>query len=182
MGWLGSGVLLWSLAHLLKRVAPGWRARLGSAGRPLVAVSIVLSVVLMVLGYQQAEGPLWWGRQSALVGINNLLVLIGFYMISGSIIGARISRFIRHPQLTAIKLWAVAHLLVNGDLASLILFGGLLIWAVLTVMLINRQEKSPVQEQGSIAWLREAGALSAAIVIYGLVGYAHGWLGYPVHG
>jgi uncharacterized membrane protein len=84
--------------------------------------------------------------------------------------------------LTAIKLWAIAHLLVNGDLASLILFGGLLIWAVLTVMLINRQEKSPVQEQGSIAWLREAGALSAAIVIYGLVGYAHGWLGYPVHG
>ena len=182
MGWLGSGVLLWSLAHLLKRVAPGWRARLGSAGRPLVAVSIVLSVVLMVLGYQQAEGPLWWGRQSALVGINNLLVLIGFYMISGSIIGARISRFIRHPQLTAIKLWAIAHLLVNGDLASLILFGGLLIWAVLTVMLINRQEKSPVQEQGPVAWLREAGALSAAIVIYGLVGYAHGWLGYPVHG
>ena len=182
MGWLGSGVLLWSLAHLLKRVAPGWRARLGSAGRPLVAVSIVLSVVLMVLGYQQAEGPLWWGRQSALVGINNLLVLIGFYMIAGSIIGARISRFIRHPQLTAIKLWAIAHLLVNGDLASLILFGGLLIWAVLTVMLINRQEKSPVQGQGSIAWLREAGALSAAIVIYGLVGYAHGWLGYPVHG
>jgi uncharacterized membrane protein len=182
MGWLGSGVLLWSLAHLLKRVAPGWRSRLGSAARPLVALSIVLSVFLMVLGYQQAEGPLWWGRQSALVGINNLLVLIGFYIIAGSIIGARISRFIRHPQLTAIKLWAIAHLLVNGDLASLILFGGLLIWAVLAVMLINRQEKSRVQEQGSIAWLREVGALSVAIVIYGLVGYAHGWLGYPVHG
>ena len=130
MGLLGSGVLLWSLAHLMKRVAPGWRSRLGSAGRPLVAVSIVLSVVLMVLGYQQAEGPLWWGRQSALVGINNLLVLIGFYMIAGSIIGARISRFIRHPQLTAIKLWAVAHVLVNGDLASLMLFGGLLKYGI----------------------------------------------------
>ena len=54
MGLLGSGVLLWSLAHLLKRVAPGLRSRLGSAGRPLVALSIVLSVVLMVLGYQPA--------------------------------------------------------------------------------------------------------------------------------
>ena len=182
MGWLGSGVLLWSLAHLLKRVAPGWRARLGSAGRPLVAVSIVLSVVLMILGYQQAEGPIWWGRQSALVGINNLLMLIGFYMITGSIIGARISRFIRHPQLTAIKLWAVAHLLVNGDLASMTLFGGLLIWAVLAVILINRQEEPLVLEQGPIAWALEVGALSAAIVIYGLVGYVHGWLGYPVHG
>ena len=82
MGWLGSGVLLWSLAHLMKRVAPGWRARLGGAGRPLVAVSIVLSVVLMIVGYQPAEGPIWWGRQSALVGINNLLVLVGFYIIS----------------------------------------------------------------------------------------------------
>jgi hypothetical protein len=62
------------------------------------------------------------------------------------------------------------------------LFGGLLIWAVLAVILLNRQEESPAPEQGPIAWARELGALSAAIVIYGLVGYAHGWLGYPVHG
>ena len=182
MGWLGSGVLLWSLAHLLKRVAPGWRSRLGSAGRPLVALSIVLSVVLMVLGYQPAEGPTWWGRQSVLIGINNLLVLVSFYIIAGSVIGARISRLVRHPQLTAIKLWAVAHLLVNGDLASLLLFGGLLVWAVLAVILINRQEEPPVLEQGPIAWVREVGALTTAIVIYGLVGLAHAWLGYPVYG
>ena len=182
MGLLGSGVLLWSLAHLMKRVAPVLRSRLGSVGRPLVAASIVLSVVLMILGYQSAEGPLWWARQSALVGINNLLVFVSFYIIAGSIIGARISRFIRHPQLTAIKLWAVAHLLVNGDLASMTLFGGLLIWAVLAVILINRQEEPPVLEQGPIAWALEVGALSGAIVIYGLVGYVHGWLGYPVHG
>jgi len=149
---------------------------LGSAGRPLVAVSIVLSVVLMILGYQSAEGPVWWARQSALVGISNLLVFVSFYIIAGSIIGARISRFIRHPQLTAIKLWAVAHLLVNGDLASMTLFGGLLIWAVLAVILINRQEEPPVLEQGPIAWALEVGPLSAAIVIYGLVGYVHDWL------
>ncbi len=62
------------------------------------------------------------------------------------------------------------------------LFGGLLIWAVLAVILINRQEEPPVLEQGPIAWALEVGALSAAIVIYGLVGYVHGWLGYPVHG
>ena len=116
------------------------------------------------------------------MGINNLLVFVSFYIIAGSIIGARISRFIRHPQLTAIKLWAVAHLLVNGDLASMTLFGGLLIWAVLAVILINRQEEPLVLEQGPIAWALEVGALSAAIVIYGLVGYVHGWLGYPVHG
>ena len=145
MVWLMAGVLLWSAAHLLKRVAPGWRSRLGGAGRPLVALSIVGSVVLMILGYQQAEGPVWWERQSGLVGINNLLVLVGFYLIASSQTGARITRFIRHPQLTAIKLWAVAHLLVNGDLASLILFGGLLIWAVLAVGMgaIRRELRKP---------------------------------------
>ena len=79
MVWLMAGVLLWSAAHLLKRVVPEWRSRLGGAGRPLVALSIVGSLVLMIAGYQQAEGPIWWGRQSALVGINNLLVLVGFY-------------------------------------------------------------------------------------------------------
>jgi uncharacterized membrane protein len=147
-----------------------------------VAVSIVLSVVLMIVGYQPAEGPIWWARQTALVGINNLLVFVSFYIIAGSIIGARIRRLVRHPQLTAIKLWAVAHLLVNGDLASLTLFGGLLIWAVLAVILINRQEEAPVIEQGPIAWAPEMGALSAAIVIYGLVGYVHSWLGYPADG
>ena len=118
----------------------------------------------------------WWASTTCWCSI-------GFYMIAGSIIGARISRFIRHPQLTAIKLWAVAHLLVNGDLASLTLFGGLLIWAVLAVMLINRQEEASGARAGPDRMVTlEAGALSAAIVIYGLVGYAHGWLGYPVHG
>ena len=50
---------------------------------------------------------------------------------------ARLSARIRHPQLTGFKTWAVAHLLVNGDVASFVLFGGLLAWAVVAVILIN---------------------------------------------
>jgi uncharacterized membrane protein len=46
----------------------------------------------------------------------------------------------RHPMLTSVKLWSVAHLLVNGDLASIILFGGMLVWAVGSVIMINRAE------------------------------------------
>ena len=57
--------------------------------------------------------------------------------------GARVVGVIRHPQLTAVKLWAVAHLLVNGDSASLLLFGGLLVWAVLEVVIINKQDGKP---------------------------------------
>jgi uncharacterized membrane protein len=128
---LTSGVLLWSGAHLFKRIAPDARARLGNAGRPLMAVLLLTSVVLMTLGYQQASTTVWWGRQTAWVGVNNLLVYLGFYLIAGSQVGARVVGVIRHPQLTAVKLWAVAHLLVNGDSASLLLFGGLLVWAAL---------------------------------------------------
>ena len=131
MIWLASGVVLWSGAHLFKRIAPDARARLGNAGRPLMAVLLVASVVLMTLGYQQDSTTVWWGRQTPWVGVNNVLVYLGFYFIAGSQVGARVVGVIRHPQLTAVKLWVVAHLLVNGDSASLILFGGLLVRAAL---------------------------------------------------
>ena len=67
------GVVLWWAAHLFKRVAPDARARLGNAGKGLVAVALIISVVLMYYGYGDAKaaGDVWWGRHPALVGINN---------------------------------------------------------------------------------------------------------------
>lgn len=182
MIWLASGVLLWSVAHLLKRIAPRARARLGNAGRPLMALLLLASVAMMTMGYQQASTTVWWGRQTPLVGVNNVLVYLGFYFIAGSQIGARVAGVIRHPQLTAVKFWAVAHLLVNGDSASFILFGGLLLWAVLEVVIINQQDgKLPLTKpQPSLA--REFTAIAITLLLYGVTAYVHGWLGYPVHG
>ena len=74
MMWLVSGVLLWGGAHLFKRVAPEARARLGNAGRLLMALLLLASVVMMTLGYQQASTTVWWGRQTARVGANNVLL------------------------------------------------------------------------------------------------------------
>ena len=98
-----------------------------------MAVLLVASVVLMTLGYQQGSTTVWWGRQTPWVGVNNVLVYLGFYSIAGSQVGARVVGVIRHPQLTAVKLWAVAHLLVNGDSASLLLFGGLLVLSLIHI-------------------------------------------------
>ena len=64
MTLLIGGVLLWSGAHLFKRLAPAARARLGSAGRPLVAVLLLAAVVMVTLGYQQSSTPVGWGRQA----------------------------------------------------------------------------------------------------------------------
>lgn len=182
MIWIVSGVLLWSAAHLFKRLAPEARARLGNAGRPLMALLLLASVVLMTLGYQQATTTVWWGRQTAWVGVNNVLVYLGFYFIAGSQVGARVAGVIRHPQLTAVKLWALAHLLVNGDSASLLLFGGLLIWAVLEVVIINKQDGKPQLSRPQPSLPREFAAIAITLLIYGLVAFIHGWLGYPVHG
>ena len=179
---LVTGVLIWTGAHLFKRVAPEARARLGNAGRPLMALLLVSSVVLMTLGYQQASTTVWWGRQATWVGVNNVLVYLGFYFIVGSQLRTRVAGVIRHPQLTAVKLWALAHLLVNGDSASLILFGGLLVWAVLEVVIINKQDgKSPLNKPDP-SLPRECAAIGATLALYGVAAYVHGWLGYPVHG
>jgi uncharacterized membrane protein len=147
-----------------------------------MALLLLASVVLMTLGYQQATTTVWWGRQTAWVGVNNVLVYLGFYFIAGSQVGARVAGVIRHPQLTAVKLWALAHLLVNGDSASLLLFGGLLIWAVLEVVIINKQDGKPQLSRPQPSLPREFAAIAITLLMYGLVAFIHGWLGYPVHG
>ena len=83
---------------------------------------------------------------------------------------------IRHPQLTAVKTWAVAHLLVNGDLASVVLFGGLLAWAVVEVILINRAvPRGPLPEPVPVG--KEIGAVIGAIVVLVGIMLVHNWLG-----
>jgi uncharacterized membrane protein len=88
----------------------------------------------------------------------------------------------RHPQLIAVKTWAIAHLLVNGDVPSLILFGGLLAWAVVEVILINRQTAwtKPAKVEVNIG--KEIGAVVGAVAVYGLIAWVHYWFGYPVFG
>ena len=68
-----------------------------------------------------------------------LLIAVFLFFVGGA--KGRIAQRFRHPQLTAVKTWAVAHLLVNGTLADVILFGGILAWAVVSVILINRANR-----------------------------------------
>ena len=88
---------------------------------------------------------------------------------------------IRHPQLTAVKAWAVAHLLVNGDIASFVLFGGLLAWAVVEVILINRQTDD-LRPAGPFETRKEIIAAGASLVVFGLIAWVHYLLGYPAFG
>lgn len=140
MAYLILGLLLWTAAHLFKRVAPDLRAGMGTAGKGAVALGVLAGLVLMVVGYRQAEFVNIWFPPAWTVHVNNLMMLGAVFLYGMSATKGRLRGAMRHPQLTAVKVWAVAHLLVNGDLASLILFGGLLGWAVLEVVMINRAE------------------------------------------
>ena len=135
---LSTGIALWVLPHWFKRIAPGPRAAMGDAGKGIVAALTVLGVVLMVIGYRGAPvDPVYaapgWG-----VHLNNLLMLVAIFLFGAGSSKGRARGWFRHPMLLGFTVWAVAHLLVNGDLASLMLFGGLGAWALITMIVINR--------------------------------------------
>lgn len=182
MIWLVLGLALWSVAHLFKRVAPVQRNaltdKMGDRARGLFAGAILFSIVLMVIGYRAVEGPFWWGRHPATVGINNLLMLLAVYLFAASGLKTRITRWVRHPQLTAVKLWCVAHLLVNGDLASFVLFGGILAWAVAEVIIINRTSEPATEEPGAYPPKAELRAVIGTVVVFAVISVIHIWLGY----
>ncbi|MCA0871006.1 NnrU family protein [Seohaeicola saemankumensis] len=175
------GVALWWLAHLFKRIAPDARAGMGDKGRGLVAAVLAVSILLMIFGYRMADGAFFWGRHPATVGINNLLMIFALYLTSpGPSKGAILYRM-RHPMLTGFALWAVAHLLVNGDVPSFILFGGLGLWALVEMAVINRAEPEwTPPAKGSIG--KDAMFLAISVVLMAVIGYVHFLLGYPAFG
>ncbi|WP_323776734.1 NnrU family protein [Leisingera sp.] len=176
MALLILGLLLWWGGHLFKRLAPEARAAMGNGGRGAVALVLAAGVVLMVLGYRSTGFTHVWAPPSFMVHINNLMVLIAIYMMSPAPKKGALLNGMRHPMLAGFKLWAAAHLLVNGDLASIILFGGLLAWAVAQVIVINRTEPAwQPRPKGSIA--KDAMFFAASIVLMGVIGYLHGMIG-----
>ena len=175
------GVLLWALAHLFKRLAPGIRAPMGDRGKGLVALALLVSIVLMVLGYRAAEGTVYWGRNPMLTGINNLLVLFALYLYAADGMKTRARGWFRNPQLTAFSIWAIAHLIVNGDTPSFILFGGLLIWAQVTALILNRASPRPAKPAPAPMG-KEVGALVGAVLVFGVIAMIHIWLGYNPFG
>ncbi len=180
------GLLLWTAAHLFKRVAPEKRAamtaRMGSRSNGIFALLILASVVLMTFGYKSAEGGIWWGLSAATVGINNILMLFAVYLFAASGSKTWITSKIKNPQLTAFKLWCVAHLLVNGDAPSLVLFGGLLVWAVIEVIVLKRAGVTTDQAKDSYPLKKEITAIVATLVVFAVVAGVHTWLGYAPFG
>jgi uncharacterized membrane protein len=175
------GVALWWAAHLFKRIAPAQRAAMGDKGRGLVALAIGVSVLLMIFGYRMADGAFFWGRSPAMVGINNLLMIVALYLTSPGPSKGALFYKMRHPMLTGFLVWALAHLLVNGDTPSFVLFGGLGLWALVEMAVINRAEPDwTPPAKGAIK--KDAIFLAASVVLLAVIGWIHTWLGAATFG
>ena len=175
------GVVLWIDSHLFKRLLPSVREKMGDKGKAIVALGSLAAIVLMVIGYRHANGPVYWGRSPMLTGLNNLLMLISVYMFAASGMKLRIARMTRHPMLLGAVIWSVAHLLVNGDLESIILFGGLLVWAKASMLLINRAEPS-WEKPPEKPMKKEVIGVVAALVVYSAIAGIHVLFGLSVFG
>jgi len=139
MWMLIGGLVLFFAAHLIPTL-PELRTRLiGMTGsRPysgLFALASLVALVLVVWGYGHMQGlgrgnpqlwvpPPWTRHVTMLLMVPALILLVAAYVPS------RIRTAVRHPMLTAVMLWAFGHLLANGDLASVLLFGSFLAYAV----------------------------------------------------
>lgn len=130
--------------------------------------------VMIVMGKAGAAYVEIWNPPSFLVLAPKILMLPAMIFLVAAYIPSSIKYFIRHPMLIAVKLWALSHLMVNGDLASILLFGTFLIYAVIDMISANRRS----------AWLKpEKTSLPMTLLVvvlgmtsYALIAYYHGWL------
>ena len=178
MTWLILGLLLWVGGHLFKRVLPKQREALGKWGRPLVAVAIVISIVLMIVGYREAEDVPLYALSIWAWYLNNLMMLVALFMMDVGRVNGVVRTKIRHPMLLGVVTWSAAHLLVNGDLTALVLFGGLGAWALLKMAVISHAEGPwQVPAKGSI--LSDGKVAVLAVVLYAVIAGIHDWLDHP---
>lgn len=176
MTWLILGLVLWSAGHFLKPALPDLRARMGGAGKGVAALLILGGLVLMVLGYRAAPVDQVYDTPGWARHLNNLLMLVAVYLFAVSGAKSRLHRHLRHPMLTGALVWSVAHLIVNGDAASIVLFGGVGLWALAEMVVINRRapDWTPPPPRPVAVEIR---ALVITLVVYGVIAALHVWIG-----
>lgn len=154
------GLVLFVGVHSIRLFADGWRtrtiARLGEgAWKGLYAVVALAGFALIVWGYGLArQQPLvLWTPPVAMRHIAALLTLAAFVLLVATYVPRNhLKARLHHPMLLATKLWAAAHLLANGTLADVLLFGSFLAWAVADFASSRRRDRrlGTVYEPGSV--------------------------------
>tara|TARA_R110002095_G_scaffold127973_4_gene110902 strand:- start:15 stop:734 length:720 start_codon:yes stop_codon:yes gene_type:complete len=168
------GLVIFLGVHSVSIFADRWRNRMiDSLGegpfKGLYSLIALLGLILIIWGYGQARltpellySPPVWLRHVSLV-----LLLPVFPLLFAAYLPGHIRQTLKHPMLVAVKLWALAHLLANGMLADVLLFGGFLAWAVADrISLKRRQPRKTPALPGTP--LNDAIAVVSGLIVYGL--------------
>ena len=142
------GLILFLGVHLLPtspELRAGLQARLGTNGYKAVFSLLSLAgLIVIVLGYHKLQlhpgkNPILWNPPEWTRHFAAGLMLPAMVLLVASVIPSRIRTTIRHPMLSAIKIWALAHLISNGDLGGVLLFGSFLAFAVYDCISVKRR-------------------------------------------
>jgi uncharacterized membrane protein len=180
------GIVIFLGMHLVRVVAPGLRAsvieRQGKgAWMGIYTVISLVGLLLIIYGFGEARAVtgMLYNPPVFLKHISLLLMLLAFICLAAGFLPAgRIAVAVKHPQVLSIKIWALAHLLANGETSSVLLFGSFLAWAVILRISLKRRERAgekvlPVFRSTSNDLL----AVVIGAVAYGLfIWKLHEWL------
>ncbi len=167
-------------AGLIKRFGGG-AYKIGFSVVSLIAFAII------VYGYHKLQihpgkNPQIWDPPVWARHITMALMIPAMILLVASQIPSHIRTAVKHPMLLAVKLWAVGHLLANGDLGSIVLFGSFLAYAVYDLISLKRRQSLGPLGVKTGTWLHDAGVVVVGLFVYvTFVLWAHQMLiGVPV--
>jgi uncharacterized membrane protein len=168
------GLAIFFGVHSISILAPDWRnrvaARLGAGTwKGIYSVIALIGFYWLVTGYGavRAFAAVLYVPPPSLRYVAALLMLPAFTLALASLLPGRIKARARHPLLVATMLWAVAHLLTNGSVADLLLFGGFLVWSVaVRISLARRPARPPIALPPSSR--NDVIAVAGGLVLYAL--------------
>ena len=179
------GLIVFLGVHSIRIVADDWRTnRLSSKGeasyKGLYSIVSGLGLALIIWGYGLARASpveLWsppvWARH--LAGV--LMVLSLALLLAAYVPGSKLKAWAHHPMVLGVKVWAFAHLIANGRLADVLLFGGFFVWAVLNFRAARQRDRAADVRYPAGSWSRDAVIWLATLVLWWLfVRYLHAWL------
>ena len=178
MALLIAGLALFIVVHLVP-TRPSLRAGLvGTLGpgiyRGLFALVSIAGLVLIVLGYGYMQGlgrgnPQLWVPPVWIKHVVFLLMIPAIILLVAAYVPSRIRSAVGHPMLTALLLWALGHLLANGDLASVLLFGSFLAYAVYDRISVRHRPSPGPLGKAQGGGIGDAIAVGLGLILYALM-------------
>jgi uncharacterized membrane protein len=135
--------------------------------RGLYSLISLAGFVLIVMGYGDAPRIAVWTPPAFMRHLTMLLMLPVFVLLASAYLPGHIKARVKNPMLMALKTWALAHLLVNGDLASLLLFGSFLAWGVADLIAVKRSGRGSVVAEPRTAY--DVVAVVVGLGLYALI-------------